>query len=212
MQRHREFLEGVERWFASVRRKHAGQMQCGRGCAQCCHGIFDISLPDAVLLAEGLAALPPELLERVKEAARAIQEGITKSTPELSTPHLLHVLSAERIDAIVERANSPRCPLLGEDNQCLVYEHRPLACRLEGVPMVDVRDGLFGDWCELNFTRGVPEEALTDLQLDYYDLQKVEEIATEILSDALLRDCRRDATVFIASVIADFESYWKSIL
>lgn len=49
LQRHREFLVGVERWFESIRRKHSGEMQCGRGCAPCCRGLFDISLPDALL-------------------------------------------------------------------------------------------------------------------------------------------------------------------
>ncbi len=39
-----------------------------------------------------------------------------------------------------------------------IYE-RPMACRLEGVPMVDTRHGLLGDWCDLNFTGGVPEDA-----------------------------------------------------
>ena len=212
LQRHLEFLKGIEGWFGSVRSRHEGQMQCGRGCALCCRGLFDISLPDALVLAEGLAALPPEVLARVRTSAQSIQNGIAQDAPELTAPHFLNVLDAGRIDAIVEHAKSPRCPLLGEDNQCLVYEYRPLACRLEGVPMVDVRDGLFGDWCELNFTGGLPETALKDLQLDYYELQEVEGIAAEIISGDLLHDCRRDATVFIASVVTDFETYWKPLL
>ncbi len=212
MKRHKEFLSGVEAWFASVRGKQGNQMQCGRGCALCCRGLFDISLPDAVFLAEGLSALPPETMERVKADAETIQAGIRENAPELKPPYFLDVLGEERVDLIVERAHSPRCPLLGPDNQCLVYEHRPLACRLEGLPMVDVNDGLFGDWCELNFTHGVSPEAMEDLKQDYYELQEVEEIATEILSEDLLNKSDRNVTVFIASVISEFETYWKRLI
>jgi len=211
MKRHKEFLAGVDGWFASVRCKHANHVMCGRGCALCCRGLFDISLPDALVLAEGLSALTPENMASARANAEIIQAGINDAASGLKTPHFVNALGEAQMERIVDQANGPRCPLLGPDNRCLVYEHRPLACRLEGLPMVDVNDGLFGDWCELNFTNGVQKEALDDLRLDYYELQEVEQIATEILSDALLGERRRDVTVFIASVVADFEDYWKRL-
>lgn len=210
MDRHVEFLAGVEEWFARLRSKQGGRMKCGRGCSLCCRGLFDISLPDALLLAEGLSLLPQEVMSRVKEAAIRIQDGIAKTAPELPPPHFLHVLSEEKIDAIVDGAQCPPCALLGADGQCLVYKNRPLACRLEGAPMVDLHDGLFGDWCELNFTDGVPDAALADLTLDYCRLQETEQLATEILSETALNDCRADVTVFIPSIVADFDSFWKA--
>ena len=62
MRKHRAFLEEVDAWFGEVRARHDGQMLCGRGCALCCHGLFDISLPDALLVAEAFAALSPPRL------------------------------------------------------------------------------------------------------------------------------------------------------
>jgi hypothetical protein len=41
---------------------------------------------------------------------------------------------------------------------------------------------------------------------------EVEQIATEILSDALLKETRCDVTVLMASIIVDFESYWKPLV
>ena len=35
------------------------------------------------------------------------------------------------VEAAKERV---RCPLLGLDNTCLLYEHRPITCRIYGVP------------------------------------------------------------------------------
>ena len=67
----------------------------------------------------------------------------------------------------VDAAQSPPCPCLRDAGECLIYESRPLSCRLEGVPMVDVHRGLFGDWCGLNFKEGIPETAIANLQLDY---------------------------------------------
>jgi Fe-S-cluster containining protein len=186
-------------------------MQCGRGCALCCHGLFDISLPDALELARGLASLPVDVFAQVRARAEETQQKILSSAPELESPYFLNVLSEPQVDAIVANAHAPRCPLLGPDNGCLVYEHRPLACRLEGIPMVDTRDGLFGDWCELNFTSGVPEEIRKDLRQDYYELQNIEDIATQVLSEAILNERHTQLTVFIPSVIAGFE-FWERLL
>jgi hypothetical protein len=33
-------------------------MRCGDGCFRCCHGLFDVPLPDALAVAEGYRGLP----------------------------------------------------------------------------------------------------------------------------------------------------------
>ena len=53
------------------------------------------------------------------------------------------------------------------------------------------RDGLFGDWCELNFKGGIPEGAARDLQLDY-----------NVIGDP-------GAVTFIASAIAEFKMFYS---
>jgi len=116
-----------------------------------------------------------------------------------------------RIDQIVDSANNPACPCLGDAGECLIYEHRPLACRLEGVPMVDVNEGLFGDWCELNFVEGVPDSAMRDLKLDYNRIDASEETrSAAIARQSGLPDPR--AVTFIPSVIAEFDRFWKFLL
>jgi hypothetical protein len=92
--------------------------------------------------------------------------------------------------------------------KCLIYESRPLACRLEGVPMVDVQDGLFGDWCELNFKEGVPEKALTDLKQDYNRIDQLQEDrSAAVARRAGISD--HYAVTLIPSVIAEYEGFWK---
>jgi Fe-S-cluster containining protein len=143
----------VDEWFRAIRQRYGGQMQCGKGCSACCYGLFDISLADAADVARGFEKLPPDLQLRVRLRAMDLHRAIVERTFHEEDP---------RLDEIVDKANSPACPCLGEAGECLIYEDRPMACRLEGVPMVDVHEGLFGDWCELNFVDGVPESAKRD--------------------------------------------------
>jgi Fe-S-cluster containining protein len=207
---HKRLLRNIDAWFASVRRTQASQMQCGRGCALCCYGLFDISLPDALEVMEGFSKLPDETRAQVAARSAEIQAVIAKAAPELERPFLLSALNEERIDEIVDRAGGQRCPFLGEENQCLIYEHRPLACRLEGAPMVDARDGLFGDWCGLNFTNGVPSDALQDLCQAYYGIQEVEDRCAESLSQARWGRGQSRLTTFIPSLVVEYEAFWLS--
>ncbi len=137
---------------------------------------------------------------------------IRNEAPDLSPPFLLDQINEQHIDQIVDRVPNARCPFLGTQNECLIYQDRPLACRREGTPMVDIRDGLFGDWCELNFTGGVPQEALRDLERDYIEVQQCEDDLTESLTQRFLRKKLRRATIFIPSLIVEFENYWRKLL
>ena len=80
-------------------------------------------------------------------------------------PDLRDCPPAEKQEFFDRTASTP-CPNLSERGECLMYEHRPLACRTFGLPL---RDGerYIGDICELNF-RDAPqpqrEAAAWDLQ------------------------------------------------
>lgn len=177
--------------FRSIRRKYAGQMQCGRGCARCCHGLFDISTADATRVAGGYMRLPEPAKTEVKQRAAAIQERL-RAAGLISPPYLLDRFTEEQIDELVELAGDVRCPFLDGRDACLIYENRPVQCLLEGIPMVDVQDGLFGDWCELNFSNGLSAEMMHDMRIDYYELEELEQ----------------SATVFIPSVVCA-PGYWS---
>lgn len=82
------------------------KVACGKGCSYCCYHNVDITFPEAVLLAR---AIRPEQWETVKQRCR---EYISKSSPGLLV-----------LDDVQP------CPLLTKDEECCVYEHRPLACR-----------------------------------------------------------------------------------
>jgi Fe-S-cluster containining protein len=175
LSQHDRWLRELDQWFHSIQSRHGAQMQCGRGCALCCHGLFDISIPDATRVTGGFAELRENVRKAIVERATMIHRAIAAEWDEIAPPYLLDSLREERIDALVEVVGEVGCPFLDRRNSCLIYEQRPVACRLEGVPMVDVHSGLFGDWCELNFSCGVGPEVVEDSRLDYDALQEIDQ-------------------------------------
>jgi Fe-S-cluster containining protein len=176
-------------------------MHCGGGCAQCCRGLFDIALPDALVITHAFILLDKNAQREVAMRAHTIHQEITRENPELKEDFFLSKLPIESVDRIVEHVGDVGCPFLDAKNFCLIYDSRPMACRLEGIPMVDAQDGLFGDWCELNFKEGISQELKKDLCLDYYEIQTAERAVTADVAQYFLPGWQPDATIFIPSAI-----------
>ena len=132
-QRYEALLRLADQLFEQVADKHPECIRCNVGCSDCCHAIFDLTLIEALYLNhkfnERYSGTEKEhLLEaanaadrrttRIKrEAFRSLQQG--KSEEEV-----LGELAEARI----------RCPLLNGEEQCVLYAHRPITCRLYGIP------------------------------------------------------------------------------
>jgi Fe-S-cluster containining protein len=210
MHRQDRTSENIDAWFKQIREKYGNQMQCGKGCTACCHGLFDISLADAVEVARGFQRLTDSVQRDVHSKAETLYGAIAPATSGSSGPSLFSE-DDTRVDAIVDSANNPKCPLLGPSGECRIYEHRPLACRLEGAPMVDIHQGLFGDWCELNFKEGIPVGAMIDFQQDYDRIDAIQEaLSARVARQAALDNPR--AITFIPSVIVEYDKFWKNLL
>jgi Fe-S-cluster containining protein len=103
---------------------------CGLGCDGCCHRLSDIpllTLAEWNLLKEGLAALPLEQLQKIGQDMVAV--AVQASRPII-------------------------CPMLDHSaGACLVYEHRPIACRTYGF-YVQRDKGLYCKDIELRVAKG----------------------------------------------------------
>ena len=206
------FLMEIDTWFRSVRVKYGNRMQCGKGCIFCCCGLFDVSLPDAFRVAAGFQKLSASNRKDVLRRARDLHAGILQEAPKLAEPYFLDPVSEDRIDLLAERFDEVRCPFLTADGDCLIYEFRPSACVLEGVPMVDVQDGPFDDWCELNFTGGLDREAEEDLCLDYYGIEATVRRVSEQLAENLPDRSRSETTIFVPSIVVAFDGFWQGLI
>jgi len=130
--RYRALLESLDAWTADARVRHPGVIPCRTGCTACCHGPFDISAADVLLLRESVAELPVDvrdaLLDRAAQAA-ARQLG---HAPGWTAPYDISALGEDQFDTLCEALQAEPCPCLA-DGACVVYEDRPSVCRIMGL-------------------------------------------------------------------------------
>jgi len=138
-----DFTEYFERYEAvvadvdAVFKKFEADMpdlvKCGKGCSDCCYALFDITMVEAIYLNhkfnEKFSGIErSQIMERADQADRQIHKLKRKvykaSQQGRPTQEILQEVAKARV----------RCPLLGDDNLCVLYENRPITCRLYGVP------------------------------------------------------------------------------
>lgn len=155
--RYERLLAEADAWFGGALAAHAGEVQCRRGCDRCCRGLFDVTPLDARLLRRGLAEVEPGVREAILADARAVLERVREQVPGWEAPWRVGALGIERFDALCEALDEVPCPALGPDGGCRLYAHRPLVCRIHGLPMFDRGEGAWiGGECALNFPPGDP--------------------------------------------------------
>jgi Fe-S-cluster containining protein len=148
---YRGLLSEIDTWYEScLQAAPLGTLACRKGCSACCRGLFDITLLDACLLKAGFAQLPEATREQVLARCRPRLAELQRRWPQLQSPYLLNDLPDEDWTEMPEGDEIP-CPLLGDDDLCLVYAFRPMTCRLHGLPNIDVAGEDFStDLCTLH--------------------------------------------------------------
>ena len=115
--------------FQRMHGEFAEHIKCERHCSDCCHAVFGLFLIEAVFLkhdfdqldeAERTAALKrcdaaDKALEKLERTLRAFEDD-----PQMRT----YSMAKARI----------RCPLLDDNNECILYPYRPITCRVYGIP------------------------------------------------------------------------------
>ncbi len=146
MDEYKELLSKVDAWYRSVKAAHPGEVPCTKGCRDCCIGLFDVSLADRDLLREGLAAADPEVRKDIEARAAALLATLRETAPELG--ETLDGWSPDDVDDLCDAAGDVECPVLGREGECRLYAHRPLTCRMSGVPVVNLAgEPVFPEGC-----------------------------------------------------------------
>ena len=160
-------LKEVDAWFAEASAAHPEQIRCGKGCSGCCRALFDITLLDALYLQQGVLKLSETVRERVLARAELRVAGIRAQWPEFAQPYLLNHRSEEEWQQLMPEDDETPCVLLDDTGHCLVYEYRPMTCRLHGLPLIDVGGELMHDeWCTENF-QGLDPLELSGLEGEF---------------------------------------------
>ncbi len=122
-------VDRAEGSFHRISEAHRECIKCEIHCSDCCQAVFGLFLIEAAFLHEHFKQLrPAEQRAALTRAARTDQDLIKlqrlleefKDDPKMSN----YALAKERI----------RCPLLDENDECILYYRRPITCRVYGIP------------------------------------------------------------------------------
>ena len=195
-------VEMVDAIFSRVKTEYPKEVFCREKCSDCCYAIFDLTLIEALYIKDRFlkkfSGKPKnDLIEIADKTDRALARmkrdafmEVRKGADELE---IVGKMSMERV----------RCPLLGENDLCLLYESRPITCRVYGIPTSTA--GISHICGRTNFKQGEPYPALNMdkiyTQLQLFSAQLIQDIhSTNIrmhemlipVSMALLTDFNED--------------------
>jgi len=126
-------VDMADQVFARIEKDHPECVTCKIKCADCCHALFDLTLIEAIYInyqfkktIKGKDKI--RLIEKANRADRKThmvkRQAYKSKKAGKNETEILMDIAAERV----------RCPLLNDDEMCDLYEHRPITCRLYGIP------------------------------------------------------------------------------
>ncbi len=204
-------LAEVDGWYTRCRKAYPDEIRCREACSECCRSLFDITLVDAWYLRLGFAGLPEPVRRKIIAKAEARLAGLQGSWPELEPPYLLNHRPEGEWALLMPEDDETPCVLLGEDGRCLVYDYRPMTCRLHGLPLVD-QDGtvMHDEWCTLNFPNCSPLE-LDGVRAEFTRMFREEVALFRRLESVILKKRFRELDTFIPlALLVDYEGFgWE---
>jgi len=111
-------FNSADQAFSEIRRLYPREFACKKGCSDCCHAMFDISLVEAVFLKRAFMGLSRKERRWIQRTAGPALKAYNSATILNRDPSTVRI----------------RCPLLSRDDTCLLYKVRPINCRTYGVP------------------------------------------------------------------------------
>ena len=206
LDRYGSLLGKVDAWFRRCLEQHPDLIECRNGCSECCRGLFDITLLDAFYLKRGFDKLPEPLKTELVQSASLRLELLSGVNPAFVEPWLLNGIPEGDWDELMPEEDETPCLLLSETGECLIYNYRPMTCRLNGIPLIDVSgEELFDEWCTLNFTEEDPRR-LGDLRFGFTELFAQELLLFQELVRLLTGTAQNEVDLFIpAAIVMDHE-------
>jgi len=208
LEEYKELLLEIDGWFSRCQEHYPGEIACASGCSECCRGLFDITLLDAALLNIGFNTLAEDVKNIVMIRVEERLIFIRAIWPEFSHPFTLNHRTEEEREELMASDNHTKCVLLDDEGRCLLYEYRPMTCRLHGLPLIDVSEEIMEDeWCTKNFTVNDPLQ-LKSLAGPFSRLFQIEAALGRDFTNELLGRAVNELDSFIpAALLMDFKGF-----
>lgn len=126
-------VQMVDAVFNRVKNEYPDEVFCREKCSDCCYAIFDMTLVEALYIkAKFLETFSGKAKNDIMEIADKTDRALVKMKRDAFRKvkeggdqlEVIAKMSQERV----------RCPLLGADNLCAMYDCRPITCRVYGIP------------------------------------------------------------------------------
>ena len=168
----------VDQVFDRVKSEYPKEVFCRQKCSDCCYAIFDLTLIEALYINHKFK----EKFSGIEKADLiATADKTDRALVKMKRDAFKEVKKGEAEIQVVGRMSQERirCPLLGKDDLCLLYENRPITCRVYGIPTSTA--GTSHICGRTNFVQGQP-----------YPTMNMDKIYTQLqlLSAELIRDIR----------------------
>jgi len=170
-------VDGV---FERVKKEYPKEVFCREKCSDCCYAIFDLTLIEALYLNDKFLTTfsgkeKNSLIEIADKTDRALVKMKRNAYREVKD-------GADQLEIVAKMSQERvRCPLLGKDDLCLMYEHRPITCRVYGIPTSTA--GSSHICGRTNFKQGEPYPTLNMdkiySQLQLLSVQLIKDINSE---------------------------------
>jgi Fe-S-cluster containining protein len=123
----------VDQVFDRVKQEYPKEVFCREKCSDCCYAIFDLTLIEALYLNH---KFNEKFSGKEKAELIAIADKTDRALAKMKRDAYKKVKDGADQLEIVGRMSQERvrCPLLGDNNLCLMYENRPITCRVYGIP------------------------------------------------------------------------------
>lgn len=130
-QRYELLVAKADQAFHKMQKDYGAYIKCKLHCSDCCHAIFGLFLIEAAYLQQHFDQLARKerqaALLRGKKSEKEYRGLEKKLKTYANDPQMAsYSIGRERI----------RCPLLSDHRECTLYIHRPITCRVYGIPLV----------------------------------------------------------------------------
>ncbi len=130
--KYESLVEQIDGVFKKVADEFPIEVNCNNGCTDCCFAVFDLTFIEALYLKTKFneqfsGKNKHDILTEAGEIDRQLyklkRDIVKKSEHEKGNLEIIGHLSKARV----------KCPLF-LNSKCLMYENRPIACRVSGIP------------------------------------------------------------------------------
>lgn len=132
-ERYEALVAEVDAVFKKFENDFPNEVKCEKGCCDCCYALFDLSLVEALYVNHHFGQrFSGKDRNDVMERAADTDRKLFKLKRDLWKASQAGKPAGEIFETVAK--TRMRCPLLGEGDLCVMYERRPITCRLYGVP------------------------------------------------------------------------------